>query len=46
MNIDLGKNISIREMETKIQEFWDNNNFWDNDVNCDKKSFCRVVRGV
>jgi len=43
MNIDLGKNISPREMETKIQEFWDNNNFWDNDVNSDKKSFCIMM---
>ena len=25
MNIELGKNISPREIETKIQEFWDKN---------------------
>jgi len=43
MNIDLGKNISPRELETRIQEFWDNNNFWDNDVNSDKKSFCIMM---
>ena len=24
MNIELGKNINPREIETKIQEFWDN----------------------
>jgi len=43
MNIDLGKNISTREMETKIQEFWDAHNYWDNDVNGDKKSFCIMM---
>jgi len=43
MNIDLGKNISPRELETKIQTFWDNNNFWDNDVSSDKKSFCIMM---
>ena len=39
MNIDLGKNINTRELETKIQKFWDENSFWDNDVNSKKKSF-------
>ena len=39
MNIDLGKNIAPRDLETKIQEFWDNSNFWENDVNSDKMSF-------
>ena len=34
MNIELGKNIDTRELETKIQKFWDDNNFWDNDVKC------------
>ena len=43
MNIDLGKNIDTRELETKIQNFWDNNNFWENDVNSDKKSFCVMM---
>ena len=43
MNIDLGKNINTRDLETKIQEFWDANNFWDNDVNSDKKSFCVMM---
>ena len=43
MNIDLGKNINTRELETKIQKFWDENNFWDNDVNSDKKSFCIMM---
>ena len=42
MNIELGKN-ATRELETRIQEFWDNNNFWDNDVNSDKKSFCIMM---
>ena len=43
MNIDLGKNINARELETKIQEFWDSNDFWENDVNSDKKSFCVMM---
>ena len=43
MNIDLGKNIETRELETKIQKFWDENNFWDNDVKSDKKSFCVMM---
>ena len=43
MNIDLGKNISPREIETRIQEFWDKNDFWANDVNSSKKSFCMMM---
>lgn len=43
MNIELGKNINTREMETKIQEFWDSNNFWDNDVKSGKESFCVMM---
>ena len=43
MNIDLGKNIDTRELETKIQKFWDENHFWDNDVESDKKSFCVMM---
>ena len=43
MNIELGKNINTREMETKIQEFWDSNNFWDNDVKSDKEPFCVMM---
>ena len=43
MNIDLGKNINTRDLETKIQEFWDANDFWENDVNSDKKSFCVMM---
>ena len=43
MDIDLGKNINTRDLETKIQEFWDANNFWDNDVSSDKKSFCVMM---
>ncbi len=43
MNIDLGKNINTRELETTIQEFWDKNDFWKNDVNSNKKSFCVMM---
>lgn len=43
MNIDLGKNIDTRELETKIQNFWDSNSFWDNQVESDKKSFCIMM---
>ena len=43
MNIELGKNINPRDIETRIQEFWDNNNFWANDVNSDKPSFCVMM---
>ena len=43
MNIDLGKNINTRDLETKIQEFWDGNDFWENNVNSDKKSFCVMM---
>ena len=43
MNIDLGKNIDTRELESKIQKFWEDNNFWDNDVNSSKKSFCIMM---
>ena len=30
-------------METKIQQFWDSNNFWNNDVKSDKPSFCVMM---
>ena len=43
MNIELGKNINTREMETKIQEFWDSNNFRDNDVKSGKEPFCVMM---
>ena len=43
MKIELGKNINAREMETKIQQFWDSNNFWDNDVKSDKTPFCVMM---
>ena len=43
MNIELGKNINAREIETKIQEFWDNNHFWDNDVKSTKPAFCIMM---
>ena len=43
MNIELGKNIAPREIETRIQEFWDKNEFWKNDVNSDKKPFCIMM---
>ncbi len=42
MNIELGKN-ETREMESRIQEFWDKNNFWENDVKSNKKSFCTMM---
>ena len=42
MNIELGKN-QTRELETRIQEFWDKNDFWANDVNSNKKSFCTMM---
>ena len=43
MNIELGKNINAREIETKIQEFWDKNHFWNNDVKSDKPAFCIMM---
>ena len=43
MNIELGKNITPREIETKIQEFWDKNDFWANDVNSEKQPFCVMM---
>ena len=43
MNIELGKNINTRELETKIQEFWDSNDFWSNHTESDKKSFCVMM---
>ena len=43
MNIELGKNINPREIETRIQEFWDKNHFWNNDVKSDKKAFCIMM---
>ena len=43
MKIELGKNVNTREMESKIQEFWDSNNFWDNNVNSDRPAFCVMM---
>ena len=43
MKIELGKNISPRDIETRIQAFWDENNFWDNDVNSKKTPFCVMM---
>ena len=43
MNIELGKNIAPREIEMRIQKFWDENNFWANDVNSSKNSFCMMM---
>ena len=43
MKSELGKNINTREMESRIQEFWDSNNFWDNDVNSDRPPFCVMM---
>lgn len=43
MNIELGKNIAPREIETKIQKFWDENNFWENNVASKKPAFCMMM---
>ena len=43
MKIELGKNIAPREIETRIQEFWDTNDFWSNDVKSDKTPFCVMM---
>ena len=43
MNIELGKNIAPRDIETRIQKFWDENNFWANDVKSDKPPFCVMM---
>ncbi len=43
MNIELGKNINAREIETRIQKFWDENNFWDNDVKSGAEPFCVMM---
>ena len=42
MNIELGKNINPREIETRIQQFWDSNTFWENDVKSQKPAFCII----
>ncbi|MBN1281778.1 MAG: valine--tRNA ligase [Alphaproteobacteria bacterium] len=43
MNIELGKNIESREIETRIQKFWDENSFWENDVKSEKPGFCTMM---
>jgi len=43
MNIELGKNINPREIETRIQKFWDENHFWDNNVNSNAEPFCVMM---
>lgn len=43
MNIELGKNINAREIETRIQAFWDSNAFWENDVKSSKTPFCIMM---
>jgi valyl-tRNA synthetase len=43
MNIELGKNIPTREIETRIQKFWDDNRFWENNVASDKPAFCTMM---
>ncbi len=43
MNIELEKNINTKETESRIQKFWDENNFWNNDVTSDKPSFCVMM---
>ena len=43
MKIDLGKNLNAREIETRIQNFWDSNDFWLNNVTSDKPAFCIMM---
>jgi valyl-tRNA synthetase len=43
MNIELGKNISQREIELRIQKFWDENKFWENDAQSTKPAFCTMM---
>ncbi|MCL1902508.1 MAG: valine--tRNA ligase [Alphaproteobacteria bacterium] len=43
MNIELGSNIAPRDIEKRIQNFWDSNSFWENDVNSAKKKFCTMM---
>ena len=43
MKIELGKNIAARDIESRIQKFWDENNFWDNDVNSRQTPFCVMM---
>lgn len=43
MKVNLGKNINVHELESKIQNFWDTNSFWENDVCSNKKSFCVMM---
>ena len=43
MKIDLGKNIAPRDIETRIQAFWDENDFWANDVNSKQTPFCVMM---
>ena len=43
MKVELGKNIAPREIETRIQRFWDENDFWSNDVHSGKTPFCVMM---
>lgn len=43
MKIELEKNLNAREIETRIQKFWDENSFWNNDVKSDKTPFCIMM---
>ena len=43
MKVELGKNIASREIETRIQQFWDENDFWSNDVHSEKTPFCIMM---
>ncbi|HNY25646.1 MAG TPA: valine--tRNA ligase [Alphaproteobacteria bacterium] len=43
MNIELGKNIEAREIESRIQKFWDENSFWENDVKSSRQPFCAMM---
>jgi valyl-tRNA synthetase len=43
MKTELGKNISPREIESRIQKFWDSNDFWENDAASEKTPFCVMM---
>ena len=43
MKIILEKTLISREIETRIQKFWDKNNFWENDINSKKPAFCVMM---
>ena len=34
---------NFKETELRLQKFWDENHFWENDVNSEKKPFCVMM---